>query len=96
MASSSRDDVALLWQRAIDEYNNNPDLKHLKDMRRVESLNSLDEIIKVRETESKKFSILRNDGGKISWLRSKVKKCLGPIDSIANFIAGAASTVGIS
>jgi hypothetical protein len=94
--AGSRDDVAVLWQRAIDKYNSNPELKSLKEMPRVDSLNNLDEIIKLREQERKKFGIMRDDGGKVSWLRGKVKKCLGPIDSIANFIAGAASTVSTS
>jgi hypothetical protein len=90
MASNAQDDVAALWQIAIDNYNSNPELKSLEDMRRVDTSENLVEFSKGRATN---FQTSRNKGGNVSWLRTKIKNCLGPIDSIAKYLAGAASTV---
>ena len=90
MAGNAQDDVAVLWQIAINNYNSNPDLKSLKDMPRVDTSENL---VKLSEDRATSFQTSRNDGGNVSWLRTKIKNCLGPIDSIAKYLAGAASTV---
>jgi hypothetical protein len=76
MAGKAQDGVAVLWQKAIDDYNNNQKLTSLDKMPRVNNLNNIDELFEFRGLQSRNFLRMRNEGGKLAWLRTKIKNCL--------------------
>jgi len=86
------DDISGLWKTAMDKY-----AEMTGDNLFTQSdpnSRTIDSVLAFTTENQKGFEMWRHNKGKISKLRTALKKCLGALDGLATFIAPYVSGVG--